>query len=194
MAEEEVFDPRGLLAALDRSYVNYVLIGGLARIIRGTDEITGGVDVCPGLRPDNLERLGDALAELDARRADRRRLSLDEDAFKHESVIRLRTAMGELKLVGEPAGTRRGFEDLRRGATREHIGQGLRPRVASVADLARMSAALAHERERERSTGREAERLRQLELGRSRQLRRIMEVEVGLQLTLGRTRELGIDM
>jgi hypothetical protein len=184
VAEQEVFDPRGLLAALDRNYVSYVLIGGLARVIRGTDEITHGVDVCPSLRPDNLERLGQALEELDARRADRRRLSLDEESLARERVIRLRTRAGELKLVPEPAGTRRGFDDLRRAASREHIGEGLRPRVASVADLARMSAALAHEHEHER--GREVERLRELELERSRGLRRIMEVEVGLQRTLGR--------
>lgn len=192
--DEEVFDPRGLLAALDRNYVNYVLIGGLARVLRGTDEITNGVDVCPGLRPENLERLGEALADLEARRADRRRLTVDEESLAAEPVIHLRTTMGELKLVAEPAGTRRGFEDLRRAATREHIGEGLRPRVASVADLARMSAALAHQRELERSSGPAAERLRQLELERSRELRRIMEVEVVLQRTLGRSRELGIDL
>ena len=148
MSEQEVFDPRGLLAALDRNYVSYVLIGGLARVIRGTDELTAGVDVCPSLRPENLERLGRSLEELDARRVDRRRLSLDEETLVREAVIRLRTGMGELKLVAEPAGTRRGFEDLRRASTNESIGEGLRPRVASVADLARMSAALAHEHER----------------------------------------------
>ena len=192
MAEEEVFDPRGLLAALHRNYVNYVLIGGLARVIRGTDEITKGVDVCPSLRPDNLERLGEALEELAARRTDRRRLTVDEETLAGEPVIRLRTSMGELKLVAGPAGTRRGFEDLRRGATREHIGEGLRPQVASVADLARMSAALAHELGQER--GREAEQLRVLEIGRSRELRRIMEAEFGLQRTLGLERDIGMDI
>ncbi len=192
MADEEVFDPRGLLSALHRNYVNYVLIGGLARVIRGTDEITSGVDVCPSLRPDNLERLGKALEELEARRTDRRRLTLDEETLASEPVIRLRTSMGELKLVAEPAGTRRGFEDLRRGATREHIGEGLRPQVASVADLARMSAALAHELGQER--GREAEQLRALEIERSRELRRIMEAEFGLQRTLGLERDIGMDI
>ena len=192
MAAEEVFDPRGLLAALHRNYVNYVLIGGLARVIRGTDEITGGVDVCPSLRPDNLERLGKALEELEARRTDRRRLTVDEETLGREPVVRLRTSMGELKLVAEPAGTRRGFEDLRRRATHEHIGEGLRPLVASVADLARMSAALAHELGQER--GREAEQLRALEIERSRELRRIMEAEFGLQRTLGLERDIGMDI
>src|SRR6266508_5310053 len=143
-AEQNGFDPRGLLAGLARNYVSYVLIGALARVIRGTDEITDGVDICPSLAEDNRERLAAALDDLDAQRADRRRLILD-DALAQERVLRLRTGVGELQIVPEPAGTRRGYEDLRRGATREHLGDGLRPEVASVADLARMSAALAHE-------------------------------------------------
>jgi hypothetical protein len=190
VAEEEVFDPRGLLAALHRNYVSYVLIGGLARVIRGTDELTGGVDICPSMRPDNVERLGEALEELEARRADRRRLTVDEESLRREPVLRLRTSMGELKVVPEPAGTRRGFEDLRRGSTHEHIGDGLRLRVASVADLARMSAALGHELGQQ--PGREAEQLRRLEIERSRELRRIMEAEVGLQRTLGLERGMDI--
>jgi hypothetical protein len=170
VAEPEVFDPRALLAGLGRNYVSYVLIGGLARVIRGTDELTDGIDICPSMRPDNLERLGRALEELEARRTDRRRLALDEEALSQEPVIRLRTTYGELKLVPEPAGTRQGYDDLRRGASREHLGQGLRPEVASVADLARMAAALGREQD----------------LIRSRELRRIMEVEHRLQRTLGR--------
>jgi hypothetical protein len=64
--------------------------------------------------------------------------------------------------------------------------------VASVADLARMSAALAHELGRE--PGREAERLRQLAVERSRELRRIMEVEVGMERRLGLERDIGMDL
>jgi hypothetical protein len=190
--EENGFDPRGLLAGLHRNYVTYVLIGGLARVIRGTDEITNGVDICPSMRPDNVERLGEALEELEARRADRRRLVVDEESLRAERVLDLRTPFGELKVVAEPAGTRQGFNDLRRSATLEHVGEGLRLRVASVPDLARMSAALAHELGQQ--PGREAERLAQLEIERSRELRRIMEVEVGLERTLGLEREIDMGM
>jgi hypothetical protein len=190
-AEQNGFDPRGLLAALHRNRLDYVLIGGLARVIRGTDEVTSGVDICPSLRSENVQRLAWALGELDAKRADRRRLTVDEESLRGESVLRLRTPMGELNVVSEPAGTRRGFDDLRRGASEEHIGAGLRPRVASVADLARMSAALAHELGRE--PGREAERLRELAVEQSRKLRRIMEVEVGMERNLGLERGFGIE-
>lgn len=191
---ENGFDPRALMAGLHRNRVVYVLIGGLARVIRGTDEITNGVDICPSLRPDNLERLGEAFEDLEVRRVDRRRLVVDEETLRSERVLRLRTAFGELKVVAEPAGTRRGFNDLRRSATVEHVGEGLRLRVASVPDLARMSAALAHELAQQQ--GWDAERLAELEIERSRELRRIMEVEVGLDRTLGLEREIdrGMDI
>ena len=168
MARHDPFDPRGILAALERNYVAYVLIGGLARVIRGADELTGGVDICPSMRPDNLERLERALGDLEAKPPGRRRLAL-EDALDEGPTIALRTSKGELRVVPAPAGTRRGYDDLRRAATREHIGAGLRPSVASVADLARMTAALGR--------AADAERLREL--------RRIMEVETRLQGTLG---------
>ena len=190
-AERNGFDPRGILAGLARNYASFVLIGALARVIRGTNELTDGVDVCPALTDFNRERLGEALDDLEARRVDRRRLVLEE-ALATERVIRLRTPFGELKLVPEPAGTRRGYNDLRRAATHEHLGDGLRPEVASVADLARMSAALAHELANER--GRDAERAREHAIESSRELRRIMELEIGLQRTLGLERDMGIDI
>jgi hypothetical protein len=189
--EQNGFDPRGILAGLERNYVSYVLIGALARVIRGTNELTEGVDVCPSLTDFTRERLGEALDDLEARRVDRRRLVL-EDALADERVISLRTPMGKLKLVPEPAGTRRGYNDLRRAATKEHLGEGLRPEVASIADLARMSAALAHELAHER--GREAERARERAIESSRELRTIMELELGLQRTLGLERGMGIDI
>lgn len=139
------FDPYVLLTALERHGVVYVLVGGFARIIQGTEELTDGVDVVPSMKSENLRRLERALADVDARLGDGRRPVLDANL---RSVHELRTDAGELKLVPEPAGTRGGFDDLRRAATREPIGRGLRPMVASVADLARMLAALGREQDR----------------------------------------------
>ena len=47
---------------------------------------------------------------------------------------------GELRIILAPEGTG-GYDDLRRAATREPIGAGLRPAVAWIGDLARMLAA-----------------------------------------------------
>lgn len=164
------FDPRVILAALEREYVAYVLIGGLARILRGADETTNGLDISPSLRASNLPRLQRALEDLDATPATGRRKSFDHTQLDQQPVVSLTTPAGELQLVAAPAGTRGGYDDLRRGATREHIGQGLRPTVASTADLARMAAALGGDQDLQH-------------LG---QLRRIMEIEVGLHRRLER--------
>jgi hypothetical protein len=65
-AAQPEFDPRAILAALERNYVDYVVLGGLARVIRGADEITDGVDITPSFAKDNLGRLAQALDELNA--------------------------------------------------------------------------------------------------------------------------------
>jgi hypothetical protein len=160
------FDPYGILAALERRRVSYVLVGGFARVIQGTDEITDGLDLVPSLRPENLRRLALALEDLGAERPDGGELIPDEAAIRARPVLEFHTPRGEIKVVPEPAGTRGGYDDLRRAATREPIGKGLRPSVAATRDLARMLAAL------DRSD--DAPKLQQL--------RRLAELERGLGL------------
>jgi hypothetical protein len=57
------------------------------------------------------------------------------------AVTRVDTHRGRLQIIPTPAGTR-GYDDLRRGATREPLGHGLRPQVAGVPDLIRSLEAL----------------------------------------------------
>ena len=158
------FDPYAIVAALERQRVKYILIGGFARVIQGAEELTHGVDLAPSLRAENLRRLGLALADLGAERVDRKKLVLDEPTIRQDPLLALRSPEGELKIVPEPAGTRGGYDDLRRAATREPIGKGLRPSVASIGDLARMLAALDREQD----------------LPRLQQLRQLQELEHGL--------------
>lgn len=134
------FDPRGLLAALDRHRVTYILIGAFARVVQGADEITHGVDIVPANREENLRRLDSVLREVGARRVDGSEPTL-AGSGELEPVVELTTGHGPLKVVPQPAGTR-GYDDLRRAATREPLGEGLRPAVASVGDLSRMLSAL----------------------------------------------------
>src|SRR4051794_12861871 len=115
-----VFDPRGLLAALDRHRVAYIIVGAFARVVQGADEVTRGIDIVPSTQEQNLRRLDAALADIGARRPDGTERTL-AGADRLESVVDLTTDRGELKIIPEPEGTR-GYEDLRRAATREHIG------------------------------------------------------------------------
>jgi hypothetical protein len=161
------FDPLGLLATLDRHRVAYIVIGAFGRVVQGAEEITRGVDIVPSTKPENLRRLEAALADLDARRVDGQEVDLDQHAQSDERVIELSTARGELKIVPEPTGTR-GYDDLRRATTREPLGRGLRPSVASVDDLARMLAALG--REEDQAKLRALRLLAEIERGRGLEL------------------------
>jgi len=165
-ADPQTFDPYAILGALERQRVTYILIGGLARVIQGTDELTNGLDIVPSLRGENLRRLGLALESLAAERGDGVPLTLEERAIRDEQVLTLHTTDGELQIIPEPAGTRGGYDDLRRAATREPIGKGLRPWVASLTDLARMLAALG--RQQDLPSLQQLRRLRELEYGRTR--------------------------
>ncbi len=152
------FDPIKILATLERHRVNFVVIGGLARVIHGSDELTRGVDVVPSTREENLRRLDEALSDLGAR------------ARRGRSAGQVReylTEAGELKVVPVPEGTR-GYDDLRRRATREPLGSGVRPSVASIGDLTRMLGALGREQDQERLTL--MRRVAELERGRGLEL------------------------
>ena len=72
------FDPYAVLRELERERVTYVVVGGLARVIQGSDELTRGIDLTPSPRPQNLERLQRALENLNARRRDRKPLDLGD--------------------------------------------------------------------------------------------------------------------
>src|SRR5262245_53530867 len=109
--ERPPFDPWRIIRTLERNNVGYVLIGALAGVLHGTDEVTHGVDICPQMKPANLERLATALNELGARMPRRRALSVDVGRLADDPVTRLESEAGEIKIVPTPAGTR-GYDDL----------------------------------------------------------------------------------
>ena len=137
----QLFDPYELLGVLQRQGVSFVVIGAFARVVQGTRELTDDLDITPSMREDNISRLVRALEDLQARRVDGKPLDLRK---LDGPLLELETRAGKLKLVPEPAGSR-GYDDLRWHASREPLGGGLRPQVASPGDLARMLGALDHD-------------------------------------------------
>lgn len=151
------FDPIGVLAALERHRVSFVVIGALARVIHGTGETTADIDIVPSRRPENLRRLSAALEEIGAA----------APAFEDGEPTTVATSLGDVTVVSTPQGTR-GWDDLRRAANREPLGQGVRPSVASPGDLARMLA--ARDRDEDAPKLRRLRRLIELERELSRGL------------------------
>jgi hypothetical protein len=148
MSRREPFEPLALLRALEAGQVDYVVIGGFAALVHGSGLATGGLDITPSLRAENLQRLRAALQELGAQPAAGGELPAAE-LLAGEPLTRLRTPLGEVSLVPVPAGTR-GYDDLRRGAAREWLDSGLRPAVAGLGDVVRSLDALGREQDVER--------------------------------------------
>jgi hypothetical protein len=124
------YDPYALLGKLDEVGVEYILVGSLARVLQGADEIPEELDlVIPkGARSANDE----AILTFASRGIG---LDRDGDAWFY------RVVGGTLIRVREfPEGTK-GHRDLRRRAERVHLGVGLRPWVAAPGDLVRMMEA-----------------------------------------------------
>src|SRR5437016_4361077 len=91
VADPAKFDPYTLLQALDQQRVTYIVIGGFARVLQGTEEITRGLDIVPSTRPENLRRLDAALGVLDATRSDGRALAINEETIAAQPVLELAT-------------------------------------------------------------------------------------------------------
>jgi transcriptional regulator with XRE-family HTH domain len=169
-AEGATFDPYVLFEALERHRVGYVVIGGLARVIHGSGELTRALDIVPSLRENNLRHLAGALEDLGASRAALAAVQAPELA---EGVpLTVATSVGRARVVPSPWGTR-GYDDFRIRSNRENLGQGLRPKIAATVDLVRMLEASTRTRDVDR-----LQRLRRLmELERVRTRRRGLSIE-----------------
>jgi hypothetical protein len=166
------FDPYALFEALERQRVGYVVIGGFARVVHGSGELTRGLDIVPSLREDNLRHLANALEELGASRAALEAVQTAELAEGEPEPVTVATSAGRLRVVPRPWGTR-GYDDFRIRANRENLGRGLRPQIASTVDLVRMLEASTRARDVER-----LHRLRRMmELQRRRTRRRGLYIE-----------------
>src|ERR1019366_5328448 len=113
-----VFDPDEILRTLHRHRVEFVLIGGMAATLHGSDMVTFDLDVSPRSTKDNLERLASALRDLEAAlrvAGEPNGVDFDahEDLLERVQVLNLATRAGDLDIVVRPAGST-GSTDLPR--------------------------------------------------------------------------------
>lgn len=156
------FDPVAILAALERHRVGYVVVGELAGVIHGSGMTTQTVEITPSLKPENLERAMAALADLGA---PKRQLSPLSQLQPDSPRLAIATDRGGVAITASPPGSR-GYDDLRRAASREPLGRGVRASVASLPDLIRTidASAAPEQAQLERRLRRAAELERTIEL------------------------------
>lgn len=154
---DPAFRPGKILEILAKHEVEFVLIGGVAQSLHGGPFPTVDVDVVPDLQTSNLDRLAEALTELEARLRDAKEpegipLNLDGKTLKKVlpdfRFLRFMTKFGYLDLLYEPAGTE-GFRDLNRSAVKKNIAPSVEVSVASLADVIRSKQAVGRARDLE---------------------------------------------
>jgi hypothetical protein len=142
---EQPLDVGELIAVLARHDVEYLVIGGVATQVHGHRRTTMDLDLTPDPDPENLRRLGAALAELGARPRDpgagTGEISVgDPERLALAAIVSpLLTRHGQLHILKEPKGAR-GFEEMRRAAVVVSL-DGCEIAIVSLDDLIRMKRA-----------------------------------------------------
>ena len=141
----ERFDPLKIVQAFNHRGVEYVVIGGYAGELHAAAvPPTRDIDFTPRTTQENLQRLSQALTDIDARI---RTEGLPEGLpFSHDAaslasvgIWNLTCAFGELDISFTPSGTD-GYEDLVRTALLVDV-RGEQMPVASLADIIRSKEA-----------------------------------------------------
>jgi predicted nucleotidyltransferase len=126
-----------ILRTLNEHEVRYVLIGGLAAIMWGSDYITRDVDVCYDRHNENLKALVRALRSLEAHLRgwpDGVPEFIDERSFRLGDTMTFVTKFGDFDCLGTPSGTD-GYSELVEHATTMEVEDGVSVMVASIDDI-----------------------------------------------------------
>ena len=144
-------DAVSIVRVLQARGVDFVVIGGYGAILHGAPHVTDDLDVVPDTSAASLQRLSEALLELDARirtASEPRGVPFAHDArsLSEVRVWNLVTKHGNLDLTFEPSGTA-GYDDLQRDAVTIEV-RGVEMPVASLADIIRSKEAAGRDRDR----------------------------------------------
>jgi hypothetical protein len=144
------FDPAEIIGALDRHGVRYVLVGGVAARLHGSPTLTEDIDITPEQTAENLTRLADALADLEARLAVPDKpagieIPLDANTFSSPAMS-FTTRAGVVDVVLEVLGVG-GHARLHRDAVPFEV-QGVRINVAALDDIIRSKEAASRPKDR----------------------------------------------
>jgi hypothetical protein len=147
MSDAEL-DPAPILTALYQHEVDFVVIGGLAGLARGSRYPTDDTEVAYARAMENLERLATALRELEASLRGAPPdvpIVLDANTLAHGANFTFDTKFGPLDILGDPAGAPK-YEALRQDGVGTTLF-GVRVRVASLDHLIAMKEAAGRPRD-----------------------------------------------
>jgi hypothetical protein len=137
------FQPKPLLQTLVRHEVDFVLVGGLAGVARGSSYPTYDVDIAYARDVGNLERLAAALLELQATLRGAPTdvaFMLDAETLRQGAHFTFDTTFGSLDVLDRPDGAPT-YAELVELAGAPLLVAGVQVRVASLDHLIAMKEA-----------------------------------------------------
>lgn len=128
------------LRALGAREVDFILIGGVAAVLRGAPITTMGLDIVHSRKPENVERLGRALSELGS-------YYREHSDRKPKPQLSLLAGPGPLDVLGEIIGGLT-FDNLLQQSSDIELEPGLSVRVPNLRELVRIKESLGREKDR----------------------------------------------
>ena len=115
-----LFNPEEILATLIRHGVQFVVIGAYAAVTQGWPELTTDIDITPSRDVRNLQRLAEALLEMDAKVLTsegeiNESWPIDDQHLRLQETTFLTTRFGDVDIVTNPAAAE-GYPDLARAS------------------------------------------------------------------------------
>ena len=146
MPESDFFD---ILAALRRSEVDFILVGGLAAAVDGVVSSTLDVDIVHSRDAANVARLLPVLESLDAvfRIQPERRIKPNSSYVSGPGHLNLITRFGPLDVLGT-IGRGLTYADLLPHSVEKDIGDGILVRVLDLETLISLKEDLGTEKDR----------------------------------------------
>jgi hypothetical protein len=151
-----MFQPDELLLALTDASVEFVIIGGVAVGVHGFVRATKDLDIVPDPAPENLARLANLLAEIDAQHAGLEDFSADEFPYDptdpaqlaEGANFRLETSHGPLDILQWVSGVEadQAYPELARQALTVRF-RGKDIRVCGIEHLRAMKHAAGREQD-----------------------------------------------
>jgi predicted nucleotidyltransferase len=139
----------GILQTLHDGGVEFVLVGGLAAVLKGTPIHTFDVDIVYALDRGNTGRLLRVLDAMDAnfRLQPERRLKPKESHLWAGGQLNLLTRLGPLDVLGS-IGQNLVYEDLVSRSTELEIAEGIRIKVLNLETLIAVKEQLGGEKDK----------------------------------------------
>jgi hypothetical protein len=139
MTSTGAFDALAILDALHQREVRFVVIGGVASYLLGSNLPSANLDLCFASDSANERQMVAALKDMHAQLRGSSGEKFDEQILRRAELLSFKTDHGVLHCLRTPAGTE-GYDDLKVHAENMEI-DGVSTYIASPDDLIQMKEA-----------------------------------------------------